>query len=276
MMMKMTFDPTSSLRPHWTKHLREIRAQLAGFPEVLVASDFDGTLSPIVEHPADARLEPTTSSVLQKLADLHPRVRLAFLSGRSLEDLTPRLGKAAEGAILAGNHGLEISGCGLDWIRPVLNASRSELDSLIVQLHRFFASIPGLEIEDKGASITLHYRRMQQSFLPALLSMIRSLELPAGIRVHEGKKVFEFRPRVEWNKGFAIRKIANHLEIPDAAIVFLGDDLTDEDAFQELSGDAVTVHVGSLFENSSARFNAEDPQDVVSLLGETFTSGYFG
>lgn len=270
----MKADRKAICRPHWSQHLVEIRAQLGSFSRVLVASDFDGTLSPIVEHAADAALEPTAGAVLLDLAKFFPRVQLAFLSGRGLVDLASRLEPVVENAILAGNHGLEIRGGGLDWSHPDLNVSRPQLDLLAIQLHRFSSSIPGLEIEDKGASVTLHYRRTPETHLPAIFTMISSIELPAGVRIHEGKKVYEFRPRVEWNKGFAMRKIAVHLGIPDEAIVFLGDDVTDEDAFRELDHEAVTVHIGKSSDISSARYDAVDPRDVVqflSAISEAFT-----
>ena len=237
---------------------------------MLVASDFDGTLSPIVANPAGAELHSGAPEVLRDLGSLFPRIRLAILSGRALDDLALRLGTAAHNSILAGNHGLEIREQGLDWIHPDVNAGRPYLDAIAVQLRGIVGAIHGLEIEDKGASITLHYRRMDESCFPRLVSLIGSAEVPPEIRIHEGKKVFEFRPKIPWNKGFALREISRHLDVPDNAIVFLGDDLTDEDAFRELREGAITVHVGSPVGISMARFNANDPSDAVQFLREMY------
>jgi len=265
-----TSDSKPPLRPHWSGHLQEIREQLLRYGRVLVASDFDGTLSPIVEHPGDASLETTAPEVLANLERLAPRVQLAFLSGRSLGDLAARLKQAAHNAIFAGNHGLEIRGLGSDWRHPSATANRRHLDELLVRFRDLLSSISGLEMEDKGASITLHYRRVRTSDLPVVISSVSSIEVPEEIRVHEGKKVFEFRPKVDWNKGSALRKVAHHLDLPDAATVFLGDDATDEDVFRELSSEAITVHVGLPSDVTAAKFNAVDPADAVRFLREVF------
>ena len=270
MMTKMTNDLKPAARPHWTACLGEIRGQLANLPRVLVASDFDGTLSPIVDRPADAALDPSAPVLLERLAAGFPRLQLAFLSGRGLVDLEPRLGRFTRNAILAGNHGLEIRGQGMDWIHPGVSSGRIALAGISEQLAELMRPLPGVEIEDKGASVTLHYRRLADENLQAFHNLLESVRIPDGIRLHEGKKVYEFRPRVDWNKGFAIRRIADEMGIEDRAILFLGDDVTDEDAFDELGPEAITVHVGLPTDVSGARFSAADPADVVRFLAAVF------
>jgi len=266
----MKIDRKLQPRSHWTAGLEEIRGQLRNLPQILVASDFDGTLSPIVAHPEKAALEASAPAVLRDLTGRYPEVRLAFLSGRSLTDLAPRLGAVAHNAILAGNHGLEIRGPSLAWTHPILNEVRPCFDSLRDQLERIFRSMSGLEIEDKGASLTLHYRRMAQRLVPDLVERVGSIVVPGQIRIHEGKKVFEFRPKVNWNKGSAMRKIARHLNLSDQSIIFLGDDVTDEDVFEELGHNSITVHVGSAEEASAAKWSAHDPSDAVRFLSQVF------
>ena len=254
------------MRPHWTEYLSELRAQITRHPRMLVASDFDGTLSPLVDHPGEAVLLPEAPAVLARLAAMQPQVRLAFLSGRSLADLVSRLGSAVENAILAGNHGLEIRGAHRDWIHPSALIARPDLEGLIKRLAPSIGEFAGVELEDKGASLTLHYRRMDAMDLPKLRAIVDVLALPDRVRMHEGKKVFEFRPQVEWNKGFAMRRILRRIDLSDDATVFLGDDATDEDVFSELGPTAITVHVGSPTAPSHARLNAHDPADAVLFL----------
>jgi trehalose 6-phosphate phosphatase len=256
----------SPVRPHWSGEIDAILEKLQRHPQILIGSDFDGTLAAIVERPEEARLAAANRNALEELARLHPRVRLAFLSGRSLGDLVERVGAGGE-TVFAGNHGLEISGGGLDWIHPSVAKARPHLDDLLADFDTRFLGIPGIELEDKGLSITLHYRRMIAEWIPLLNEALDSLVLPAELRRHEGKMVFEFRPAVDWNKGLAIRRIADHLKIPHEAVVFLGDDVTDEDAFRELGAGSTTVHVGSAFSPSLARLNAATPDDVASFLG---------
>lgn len=254
------------MRPHWKKYLRDLQSRLAHLPQLLVASDFDGTLAPLVDQPERAALSPESRQVLVNLAARHPRVRMAFLSGRSLADLAQRLGIGLEQAILAGNHGLELRGAGLNWIHPASIAARPHLESLVAQLHQGLDHIAGVEVEDKGVSLTLHYRRMLEASIPKLRAIVDGLVMPVDLRMHEGKMTFEFRPRVEWNKGLAIRRILQRLNLPDEATVFLGDDATDEDVFRELETTAITVYVGSPSNASYARFNADDPADAVRFL----------
>jgi trehalose-phosphatase len=272
-MMMMTPDPSiaatsqgSTIRPHWSERLGELTPQVTRHSRILVASDFDGTLSPLVDHPGEAVLCPEAPAVLARLAAMHPHVMLAFLSGRSLADLASRLGPAMDHAILAGNHGLEIRGAHLDWIHPSAFTARPDLEGLIKRLATGIGDFAGVELEDKGASLTLHYRRMDARELPKLRAIVDALALPDEVRMHEGKKVFEFRPQVEWNKGYAMRRILTGIDLSDDAVVFLGDDATDEDVFRELGPTAITVHVGSASVPSHARLNANDPADAVHFL----------
>lgn len=254
------------MRPNWKECLTDICARLADEPQVLIASDFDGTLSPLVERPEGAALSPEAPQVLAGLAALQPRVRLAFLSGRRLDDLAQRLGDAHGRAFLGGNHGLELRGDDWSWTHPAAISARPHLDSLAAGLQRSLGQFAGVELEDKGTSLTLHYRRVAAADRSRLQAVVNALGLPAALRRHEGKMVFEFRPRVEWNKGFAMRHILRHLGLPDAATVYLGDDSTDEDVFRKLDVTAITVHVGSAAAPSRARLNANDPADAVGFL----------
>ena len=270
--MMMSNKPTavplqeSVLRPHWTEQLSELRARITCCSRMLVASDFDGTLSALVDHPEEAVLLPEAPAVLARLAAMQPQVRLAFLSGRSLSDLASRLGPAVGNAILAGNHGLELRGAHLDWIHRSAFTARPHLEGLMARLAPGILEFPGVELEDKGASVTLHYRRMDEMNLPKLRAIVEALALPDQVRMHEGKKVFEFRPQAEWNKGCAMRRILRRIDLSCDAVVFLGDDATDEDVFRELGANAFTINVGSATAPSCARLHAHDPADAVLFL----------
>lgn len=254
------------MRPHWKDCLPYMQSRLGNLRQLLVASDFDGTLSPLVDLPSKAALRPDAQQILEDLAELYPRVRLAFLSGRSIADLAPRLGVGLEHVILAGNHGLELRGPGLEWIHPGSTAARPHLEALVAQLHQSLSHITGAEVEDKGASLTLHYRRVNAAEIPMLRAIAFDLILPDDLRMHEGKMTIEFRPSVEWNKGFAMRRILQLLDLPREATVFLGDDETDENVFRELGATATTIHVGSAAAPSYAQLNAHDPADAVCFL----------
>jgi trehalose 6-phosphate phosphatase len=233
---------------------------------VLVASDFDGTLSPIVDRPSRAVLHTDAPAALDKLACLRPRVQLAFLSGRSIDDLAMRLPTGLPDVIFAGNHGLELRGAGVDWLHPIIAQARPALSALAAQVRNRIQCVVGAELEDKGAGLALHYRRVASVDLPRLLSAIEQIDLPRTIRRHDGGRVIEYRPDVEWDKGYALRRIMQHLGIPPWATIFLGDDTTDEDGFRELNGQGIAVHVGAESAVSLADFHARDPADAVKFL----------
>lgn len=260
----MKIESTSSR--HWSRALREIRIMVSALPRILVATDFDGTLSRLEDHAEDARPEPGAAEVLQRLAGMRTRVRLAALSGRSLGDLARRLGTCGQSMILSGNHGLEIQGGGLDYTHPLCTGIRPALEMLRKELREALHPLKGVEIEDKQLSLTLHYRRATTAAAEKMKNFVNRLKLPAGVRRHDGKMVIEFRPQVDWNKGLALQHIMQHLDIPPAATLYLGDDLTDEDAFCKLCSAGVSVHVGGSDVRTLAKWQAHDPADVVLFL----------
>jgi trehalose-phosphatase len=262
------------MRPHWSKQFHALSARLARAPRVLIASDFDGTLSPLVNHPSQAAMLPEACETLKKLAAAHPRVRMAFLSGRSLPDLAQRLPDGLSSAVLAGNHGLELRGAGLDWTHPACTASRPDLDRLAAQLLRLAADFTGAEVEDKGCCLTFHYRRVESDAVPQLKERVARLPMGETICCHEGKMILEFFPQVVWHKGLALRRIMQRLGIPSSATIYLGDDRTDEDSFRELLPNGCTVHVGAADATSLAVLNARDPADVALFLNTLADSLY--
>ena len=253
----------------WSDACPRIAAQLKGEAPVLVASDFDGTLAPIVNEPDRAGLPSAAQALLRSLRAI-PKVALAFVSGRELEDLRRHVG--IEGAIYAGNHGLEMEGPGLgDFLEPNCEAARPSLEAALETLGEQSPEFPGVALEDKGLSASIHYRRAAPEIEPALSLIVHSVAhaLPK-IVVRRGKQVLELRPAVKWNKGYALRYIAEILRIPESRTIYLGDDVTDEDVFGLLPG-AVTLQVGRS-PATHARYRAEtlaDARDFLAWLATT-------
>ncbi len=269
----MRIDPvkameTMKMRPHWREACGEIRARLADAGRVLVASDFDGTLSELVRRPEDAVPLAEARVALESLVALAPRVRVALLSGRGVEDLMARVGLDPEGFLYVGNHGLEFRGCGMDWNHPDAAAVRPALDELRQRLHQAGAAMEGVQLEDKGASLSLHYRRLAENRHAELSSILNDLQLPEGLRRQEGKLVVDFRPAAPWNKGSALREILKKTGVPAEAAFFAGDDVTDEDAFEAIRDTGMTLHVGSASAPSKAWLQAADPADAAAFLRE--------
>lgn len=240
---------------------RELAAALARAASprrpALLAFDFDGTLSPIVDHPRRARLPAAEKRLLRRLAAparraaaagregaALPRARVALVSGRALADLKRRadLGPLA---YYAGNHGLEVDGPGLKWVHPASRVPRRALARAARELGENFRGRPGVLLEKKGLSVSIHYRGLHAAQVRALR---RELGRVAGVRggalvVSSGKRLWELRPRLAWGKGDAVRLIARGLG-RGALVLFVGDDRTDEEGFRRLGGRAVTVRVG--------------------------------
>lgn len=229
---------------------------------LLVFLDFDGTLAPLVDHPSQAAIPIATRDALAALSQV-PGVLVAVISGRALDDVEARVGVA--GLIYAGNHGLEIHGPSLRFTEPRAIAARPVLRQLREALAEKIRSIPGTWLEDKGLTLSLHFRRAERAALPALYAAAR--ETISGIndvRCRAGKEVLEFRPNVNWHKEAAIRWITRALNWTDALIVFAGDDAADEEAFALLP-EAITIKVGGPA-GTWARYCVPGTEEVRGLL----------
>lgn len=206
---------------------------------LLLALDFDGTLSELVDSPDRAELAPGTRRLLAALTR-RPDTKVSIISGRALDDVKRLVG--LPGVYYAGNHGLEIEGPGLRWTHPGAESlGADERRELSLRLEGF----PGLTIEHKRLGFAVHYRGVETSRHERLRSRVRglALRLRERFRLLHGKKVYDFRLDVPWDKGHALRRIRRGL--PGAwTSVFIGDDATDEEAFATLGPRALTVRVG--------------------------------
>jgi trehalose 6-phosphate phosphatase len=231
--------------------------------------DFDGTLAPIVAHPELAEIPPGTRAALAALMAV-PGVEVAVVSGRGLADVRERA--AIPGIAYAGNHGMEIEGAGLHRIHPGAAAARPLLEAVAAALEPALAAVPGAFVEDKGLTLSVHYRLAD----PAREGEVRKAVHAAAdgqpeLRVTEGKKVLEVRPRVEWDKGRAVLFLLENLRPPERApVLYLGDDRTDEDAFRALevrgsAGEGVVVADPPPPE-TAARAYVRTPEEVGGLF----------
>ncbi len=253
---------------------------------MLVALDFDGTLSPIVERPDAAALHDHVIDPLRRLTEREDTV-VAIVSGRGLADARSRVG--IHGLYYAGNHGFEIEGPGVDRVHPAAAEARPELDECVAALEEALADEPGTEIEDKRWTLSIHYRRAKREGAgDRVREAIDHCHRP-GLRVTEGKKVFEIRPDVDWDKGKAVEFLldviaeeghqkadqeadpaAGHRRGPGVSpfpAIFIGDDTTDEDAFavvRDLGGGIVVGDPPP--EETDALSWLRGPEEVAELI----------
>lgn len=240
--------------PLWSVEWPAALERLVGGNSLLVF-DFDGTLAPIVDDRESARMAARTARALRDVAALYP---CAVVTGRAVDDVSRRLDEASL-RYLIGNHGLE--GGSLD--PRSLAKLASEVEVVRGALAPELASLEGVEIEDKGHSLSVHYRAAKDSVhARATIQRVVSARFPT-MRIVGGKFVVNLIPKGAPHKGDAVL----HLKAVCAAenVLFVGDDTTDEDVFALDAPWLVSVRVG--FERGSqAGFFVEDQSEVVVLL----------
>lgn len=226
-------------------------------PNLLVASDFDGTISPIVSNPADARPIPQAADALLELAAL-PRTAGVLISGRSLRDLG-ELSGAPAGVQLVGSHGSEFSS---DFLDSIDESARELLQDVVASMRALAARYPGATVEPKPVSVAFHVRNVASSGAGQALNDARDAVRDLDVHLTEGKAVLEFAV-IETNKGSAIELLRSQHNA--SATIYFGDDVTDEKAFDRLDpATDVGVKVGP--GPTKAQYRLDDPYDVAVAL----------
>ncbi|MGO9156103.1 trehalose-phosphatase [Mycobacterium sp.] len=204
--------------------------------------DFDGTLSDIVNDPDAATLAPGAGEALQKLA---ARCPVAVLSGRDLADVTERVG--LPGIWYAGSHGFELTAPdGTHHQNDAAAAAIPVLEQATAELREQLGSIPGVVVEHKRFGVAAHYRNAARDRVGEVAAAVRAAGQRHALRVTTGREVIELRPDIDWDKGKTLRWVIDHLQQAGSGPmvpIFLGDDITDEDAFDAVRHDGVPIVV---------------------------------
>lgn len=233
--------------------------------EPAVFLDYDGTLTPIVDNPDKANLSASMHATLQHLATL---CEVAIISGRDLQDVRERVG--VDNIWYAGSHGFEIAGPrgehteyqeGLDYL-PALDAAEQRLRAALVD-------ISGCLVERKKFSIAIHYRQVAQDEVESVRRIVDRIHAShSELRLMQGKKIFELQPDIEWNKGKAIHWLISELALKKRCftLIYIGDDVTDEDAFHALGAEGSGILVAGEDQQTFARYRLADPAEVEIFL----------
>jgi trehalose-phosphatase len=241
---------------------------LADDGSILLMTDYDGTLTPIVDDPADAVLAEQTRQDLLRVAR-SPRGSVAVISGRALEDLRTRV--AIGEAIYAGCHGLEIAGEDLSFRHPEAIAQQGMLSAVNECLLHRAPMVAGMRVESKGLAVAVHYRHVAPDEVRRVeIELARAIrEQGSRLKIFHGRKVIEVLPQVAWTKGECAQWIQERVQptLPGRTLwLYLGDDWTDEHAFEVLSGQALTIRVGDAVPASKAAYRLHDVSEVHQLL----------
>ena len=246
--------------PSALKHVQEITGS---GDRLAVFLDYDGTLTPIVSHPEAAWL---SESMRETLRSLVTRVPVAILSGRDLDDVRGRV--HVDGIVYAGSHGFDIMGAG--GLRrelggeylPVLDAAEAELREALDE-------IPGAQLERKHFSVAAHYRNVNENDASKVALAADAVAAKhRELRKIHGKKVYELLPDIDWNKGKAVLWLLETLELErgSALPIYIGDDRTDEDAFDALDERGVGILVSEQPQVTAARYRLNNPEEVERFL----------
>ena len=234
----------------------------AGERRLALFLDYDGTLTPIVERPEDALLADETRAVLRRLAQRHT---VAIVSGRDLEDVRRRVG--LDDVHYAGCHGFEIAGPRANRVHGAAAAAVPQLAAAADQVAHDIRGLPGVQLERKRFTLAVHYRRARDGDVKAVREAVaRARARHPALRVTTGKKVLELQPDVDWDKGRAVLWLIETLGLEDALPVYVGDDVTDEDAFRALAHRGVGIAVHDRPQATAARHTLRDPDEVRALL----------
>jgi len=228
--------------------------------------DYDGTLTPIVARPEQAVLSTAMRETLERLAR-HSTV--AIVSGRGLADVRQRVG--LDNLVYAGSHGFEIDGPDRARLQNEKGVEAlPALEAAEKQLRERLAEIDGAQVERKKFSIAVHYRNVAPAQTEAVARIVDDVRQgQEGLRQGQGKKVFELQPDVDWDKGHAVRWLMERLGLDSSRVrpIYIGDDVTDEDAFRALQGlgRGIKVHGGEA-QTTYADYGLAAPDDVRRFL----------
>lgn len=231
--------------------------------------DYDGTLTPIVPNPDDAIISDEMKSVIKNCAT---KFTVAAVSGRDMDDLKQKIN--LDELIYAGSHGFRISGPdGLYHEHEKTIEILPHLDKVEKLLkQKFEGIIPGVLVERKRYAIAIHYRNASMDDFSEIKNKVNnSIKNTEGLKVDEGKKILEVKPAIDWNKGKAVFWILEKLGFTDREKyipIYIGDDKTDEDAYEALAGWGFGIQVGPGSVPSAAYFKLKNVYQVRILLKE--------
>jgi trehalose 6-phosphate phosphatase len=230
--------------PHAIANWEDLERRLEG-KRPAIFLDYDGTLTPIVERPENAIISERMRESVRTLAERFP---VCVVSGRDRPVVQELMG--LNNLIVAGSHGFDI------WSPEQGTIEREEgggefeelLEQVRTRLHEVMDPIEGALVEPKKASVAAHFRLVSEDERHKIKDLVDEILAahPDRLKVTPGKMVYEIQPKVDWDKGKAVLYLLEALDLKrdDVVPIYLGDDVTDEDAFRALKGIGIGIFVG--------------------------------
>ncbi len=262
-------DTPESWLPSAIQSFDDILKKLDG-KKAAVFLDYDGTLTPIVERPEDAILADDMREVIKNLSE---RCTVAIVSGRDRADVEERVG--LDNLFFAGSHGFDIKGPdGFEKVHEEGEHIIGLLDEVERDLIDELQNIKGAQVERKKFSVATHYRRVDDENVSRVKDAVDEiLTKYDSLKKSGGKKVIEIQPAIDWHKGKAVRWLLDALDLKNESVVpiYIGDDLTDENAFREIKTDGIGILVAEEKKKSDARYVLGDTDAVRAFLKKLST-----
>lgn len=257
--------------PHALDRLDVLNRRLAG-NEPAVFLDYDGTLTPIVDRPEDAVISESMREAVRALAE---RCTVCVVSGRDRAVVQDLMGLRT--LVVAGSHGFDI------WAPEGGTIEREEgreFEALMAEvearLREALDDVEGALIEPKKVGVAVHDRLVADAERPRVRTAVDAVlaDHPDELKMTPGKRVYEVQPRIDWDKGKAVRYLLGALALdrPDVVPLYVGDDVTDEHAFEALGSDGIGVFVGDAADpevagrTTAADYILQSPEEVERFL----------
>ncbi len=249
--------------PSVLEHMEAFAQKIAG-KRLAVFLDYDGTLTPIVDRPELATLSEGMRETIKRLGEYCP---IAIVSGRDRSDVQELVG--LDTVVYAGSHGFDIIGPrNLHLQHKEGRKSWPALRAAGIELDRKLCTITGVKVEHKAFGIAIHVRLVEKPLVPKVRRIVETVaKHHPELRITGGKKIFELRPAVDWDKGQAVVWLLESLALgEDTVPIYIGDDETDEDAFRAVKMRGIGILVAQASQSTEARYGLRDPDEVKGFL----------
>lgn len=253
-------------------HIQAISKLLQARKKIILLTDFDGTLTAICERPNLAVLSEEARQILLKIS--HDKsFFLGIITGRSLRQIKKLVN--IPGILYAANHGIELEGPGIHFRSTEAKKARCNLWNVYMRLFTTLRHIEGVYLEDKGYTVSLHYRLVKKKndveYVKKTIThaMQPYLDMKT-LSLNTGKMVYEILPPVKWSKATTIQwLLTNYFPLSvggDSLLIYLGDDNADIEVFNTLKDEELTIFVGSPSTTTTADYFVNSPEEVRVFL----------